>query len=92
MDPATGSIVQGTVEEEMRTTLNNLKTIIEDAGYTLEGVLKVTCYLGNMDDFDNFNKVYGEYFPNTPPARTTIQAGRLPLDIKVEMDAIVGLT
>ena len=91
IDPVTNNIIRGTIEEEAIATLNNLKTIIEDAGYTLEGVLKVTCYLGNMDDFDRFNKVYGEYFPNMPPARTTIQAGRLPLDIKVEIDAIVGL-
>ena len=91
VDPATNSIIRGSIEEETRATLNNLKTIIEDAGYALEGMLKVTCYLSNMDDFDEFNKVYSEYFPDAPPARTTIQAGRLPKDIKVEIDAIVGL-
>ena len=88
--PATGSIVRGTIEEETRTTLNNLKIIIEEAGYTLEGVLKVTCYLSSIDDFDRFNKVYSEYFADAPPARSLIQAGRLPMDIKVEIDAIVG--
>ena len=92
VEPDTGSIVRGTIEEEARATLNNLKTIIEEAGYCLEGVLKVTCYLSNMDDFDRFNKVYSEYFAEAPPARTTIQAGRLPMDIKVEIDAIVGHT
>ncbi len=90
VEPATGNILRGTIEEQARATLNNLKTIIEEAGYALEGVLKVTCYLSNMDDFDTFNKVYSEYFPDAPPARTTIQAGRLPMDIKVEIDAIVG--
>lgn len=90
VEPATGNILRGTIEEQARTTLNNMKTIIEEAGYALEGVLKVTCYLSNMDDFDTFNKVYSEYFPDAPPARTTIQAGRLPMDIKVEIDAIVG--
>jgi len=88
--PATDSIVRGTIEEETRTTLNNLKIIIEEAGYALEGVLKVTCYLSSMDDFDRFNKVYSEYFPDAPPARSLIQAGRLPMDIKIEIDAIVG--
>jgi len=92
VDPATGSIVRGSIEEEARATLNNLKTIIEEAGYTLEGVLKVSCYLSNMDDFDRFNDVYSQYFQDLPPARTTIQAGRLPMDIKVEIDAIVGHT
>lgn len=92
VEAATGSIVRGSIEEEARATLNNLRSIIEEAGYALEGVLKVTCYLANMDDFDRFNKVYGEYFPEAPPARTTIQAGKLPMDIKVEIDAIVGST
>lgn len=92
VEPTTGSIVRGTIEEEARATLNNLRIIIEEAGYKLEGVLKVTCYLANMDDFDRFNRVYGEYFPEAPPARTTVQAGRLPMDIKVEIDAIVGRT
>ena len=90
LDPATGSILRGTIGEEARATLNNLKTIIEEAGYTLEGVLKVNCYLSNLDDFDRFNNVYCRYFPELPPARTTIQAARLPMDIKVEIDAIVG--
>jgi len=90
VDPATGTIVRGAIEEETRATLDNLKTIIEEAGYALEGVLKTTCYLSNMDDFNRFNKVYSEYFPQRPPARTTIEAGRLPMDIMVEVDAIVG--
>ncbi|MFC1938764.1 RidA family protein [Chloroflexota bacterium] len=92
VDAATGSIVRGNIEEEARVTINNLKSIIEEAGYVMNDVLKVTCYLSNMDDFDGFNNVYGEYFPDVPPARTTVQAGRLPMDIKVEIDAIVGHT
>jgi len=90
VEAASGRIVRGTIEEETRTTLNNVKTIIEEAGFTLEGVLKVTCYLSSMDDFDRFNSVYSEYFPEAQPARTTIEAGKLPMDIKVEIDAIVG--
>ena len=92
VDPLTDSIVRGSIEEETRVTLENVKAIIEEAGYNLNGVIKVTCYLADMDDFARFNKVYGEYFQEAPPARTTIQAARLPSDIKVEIDAIVGLT
>ncbi len=91
-DPATGAFIRGTIEEETRATLNILKIIIEEAGFALEGVLKATCYLSNMDDFAGFNKAYGEYFAQTPPARTTIQAGRLFKGMKVEIDAIVGRT
>jgi 2-iminobutanoate/2-iminopropanoate deaminase len=90
VEPSTGNIVRGTIEIETKATLNNLKTIIEDAGFDLKGVLKMTCYLSNMDDYESFNKVYGEYFTRQRPARTTIQAGRLPMDIKVEIDATVG--
>jgi len=90
VDPATGRIVRGSIEEETRAVLDNLKTIVGEAGYRLEGVLKTTCYLSNMDDFDKFNAIYGEYFKEKPPARTTIQAGRLPANIKVEIDATVG--
>ena len=92
VEAATGRLFQGTIEEETRVTLDNLKTIIEEAGYPLGGVLKTTCYLLNMDDFDKFNSVYREYFPDEPPARTTIQAGRLISNMKVEIDAIVGHT
>jgi len=92
VNPVNGRLVRGTIEEETRTALNNIKTIIEEAGFSMDGTLKVTCFLANMDDFDRFNKVYGEYFPESPPARTTIEAGRLPMDIKVEIEAIVGRT
>ncbi len=87
----TGNIIRGTIEDETRATLENIKIIIEEAGSKMEDVLKVTCYLSNMDDFEGFNNTYKEYFPKEPPARTTIQAGRLPMDIKLEIDAIVAI-
>jgi len=90
VNPVTDTIVRGPIEKETRSTLDNLKAIIQQAGYTMEGVLKTTCYLSDMDDFDRFNKVYSEYFPVAPPARTTIEAAKLPMDITVEIDAIVG--
>ncbi len=91
IDSETGVIVRGTIEEETEVVLKNIKTIIEDAGASMEDVLKVTCYLADMDDFGRFNNIYKEYFKDEPPARTTIQAGRLPLDVQVEIDAIVAL-
>ena len=75
--PDGSGLKKGHLEDEARLALTNLKTI-----------LKVNVYLSNMDDFGEFNEIYKEYFPMNPPARTCIQAGRLPFDIKVEVEAI----
>jgi len=88
LNPETKELVTGTVQEEARQTLENIKNILEDVGSSLENVLKANVYLGNMDDFFRFNEVYAEYFPSDPPARTCIQAGRLPFDIKVEIEVV----
>lgn len=88
LNPETKTLVTGTVQEEARQTLENIKNILEDVGSSMENVLKANVYLGNMDDFFVFNEVYAEYFPSDPPARTCIQAGRLPFDIKVEIEVI----
>jgi len=90
LDPA-GVPVRGTIEEETAAVLENIKIIVEEAGARLEDVLKVTVYLADMEDFKRFNDVYKNYFPENPPARTSIQAGKLPLDVQIEIDAIVAL-
>ena len=86
-----GVPVRGTIEEETAAVLENIKIIVEEAGARLEDVLKVTVYLADMEDFKRFNDVYKNYFPENPPARTSIQAGKLPLDVQIEIDAIVAL-
>ncbi|UCH79884.1 MAG: RidA family protein [Nitrospiraceae bacterium] len=91
LDPQSGELVRGTIEDETEAALNNLRSIIEDAGSTLEDVLRVSCFLADMEDFPRFNAVYARYFSNNPPARSTIQAAKLPLDVQVELDAIVAL-
>jgi 2-iminobutanoate/2-iminopropanoate deaminase len=88
LNPQTKELVTGTIQEETRQTLENIKNILEDVGSSMDNVLKVTAYLGDMDNFFAFNEVYAEYFPSDPPARTCIQAGRLPFDIKIEIDVI----
>lgn len=90
-DPETGTILRGTIEAETEAVLNNIKAIVEASGAGMKDVLKVTCYLADMDDFARFNEVYKKYFTDEPPARATIQAGRLPMDVQVEIDAIVAL-
>jgi 2-iminobutanoate/2-iminopropanoate deaminase len=91
VDPETGSLVRGTIEDETETVLNNIRNIVEEAGARLDDVIRVTCYLADLADFDRFNHVYEAFFSKSPPARTTFQAGRLPFDVQVEIDAIVAL-
>lgn len=91
VDPETGVLYRGTIEDETVIVLNNIRIILEDAGSGLENMLKVTCYLANLEDFDRFNDSYKAFFPEKPPARTTVQAGRLPFDVQVEIDAIAAI-
>jgi len=88
MDMHSGKFVNAALEQETRLTLDILKGILEDVGSSMEDVLKVTVYLDDMDNFGEFNQIYAEYFKADPPARTCIQAGRLPAGIKVEIDVI----
>jgi 2-iminobutanoate/2-iminopropanoate deaminase len=91
LDPRTGQVARESVQTETRQVLENIKAILEAAGASLAQVVKTTCYLADIDDFQAFNAVYAEYFPNDPPARTTIQAGKLPLNLRVEIEAIAAL-
>jgi 2-iminobutanoate/2-iminopropanoate deaminase len=90
VDPATNQLVDGGVVEQTERTLKNLGGILEAAGLDYQDVIKTTCYLADMDDFRAFNEVYATFFPDPAPARTTIQAARLPLDILVEIEAIAA--
>jgi 2-iminobutanoate/2-iminopropanoate deaminase len=83
--------VRGSVEEEARLALSNLRGILENAGSSLDRVVKTTVFLKDMNDFAAFNAVYAEFFPQNPPARTCIQAGALPLGVQVEVEAIALL-
>ncbi len=86
-----GAIVSGTVEEQTRLTLENLRTTIERAGGTLDGVVKCSCFLADPGDFHAFDGVYREFFaPGRRPARTTVVAG-LYGGMKVEIEAVVAL-
>ncbi|MBM3253520.1 MAG: hypothetical protein FJZ16_04635 [Candidatus Omnitrophica bacterium] len=91
IEPKTGKIISETIEGQTKRVLENLKAIVEDSGSKMKEVLKVTCYLSDMNDLEGFNKIYTEYFPEQPPARTTVCVARLPMNVKVEIDAIVKL-
>ena len=88
VEPETNQIKLGTIEEEAELALNNIRIILEEAGSSLEKVLKVTVYLLDIADYARFNEVYKRYFKKDRPARVCIQAGKLPFDTRVEIDAI----
>jgi 2-iminobutanoate/2-iminopropanoate deaminase len=88
IDPKTGVFVEGGIAEQTEQVLRNLAEVLRAAGTSLEGVVKTTVFLADMNDFAAMNEVYGRYFSNEPPARSTVQAARLPRDARVEIDAI----
>lgn len=90
IDPETGRLVEGGVTVQTERTLKNLGAVLEAAGLGFEDVVKTTCFLADMDDFKAFNEVYATFFGDPAPARTTIQAARLPLDILIEVEAIAA--
>ena len=88
LDPATMKLVEGDITVQTRRALTNLSNVLEAAGSSLSRVMKTTVFLANFDDFAAMNAVYAEFFPEQPPARSTIQAVRLPAGALVEIEAI----
>lgn len=90
VDPATGQVVPGGVAEQTTQVLENLGAVLEAGGLSYAQILKTTIYLENLDDFKTVNELYGARFAGDFPARATVQVARLPLGVKVEIDAIAG--
>jgi 2-iminobutanoate/2-iminopropanoate deaminase len=88
IDPATAQIVAGDVSMQTDRVLKNLAAILQASGSSLEKVLRCTVFLKNMGDFAAMNEVYGRYFKQAPPARSTVEVARLPKDVLVEIDVI----
>ena len=86
-DLKTGDVIGGSTGEETTRTLTSIAKVLKEAGCTLNDVVKCTCYLARIEDFDEFDEAYSKFFPDVPPARTTVQAG-LWGGLKVEIDAI----
>lgn len=86
--PSTGEFIQGGIEEQTRQSITNLKSVLESQGYSLANVVKTTVFLKEMGDFPKMNAVYGEFFDNEPPARSTVEVAALPKDGLVEIEAI----
>ncbi|MCC7155072.1 MAG: RidA family protein [Bryobacterales bacterium] len=88
LDPASGQMVDGGVAEQTVRVLENLKAVLEAAGSGLDKVLKTTVFLKDMSEFAAMNEVYARYFAANPPARATVEAARLPRDVRVEIECI----
>ena len=88
LDPSTGNIVAGGIEEQTRQVLKNLSAILEAAGSSLGKVVKTSIFLTNLDDFARLNRVYGEFLGEVKPARSTVQVARLPKEVLVEIEAV----
>jgi 2-iminobutanoate/2-iminopropanoate deaminase len=88
IDPASAQIVAGDVSAQTDRVLKNLAAILQASGSTLEKVLRCTVFLKNMGDFAAMNEVYGRYFKQSPPARSTVEVARLPKDVLVEIDVV----
>ena len=89
--PGTSSLREGGIEAQTRQVMDNISGVLDAAGSSLEQVVKTTVYLADINDFAAFNAVYGSYFAESPPARTTIQAGALPIGALIEIEAVALL-
>lgn len=87
LDPETKKLVDGALEDEVRRVMDNLRTLLEDCGSSLDNVVKTTVFLVDMGQFQAMNGVYAQYFGDEPPARSTIQVAALPLGARVEVEA-----
>ena len=88
LDPTTMEFVSDEVEAQTHQCLKNIQAILEEAGYSLNNVVKCGIFLADMNDFATVNEVYGQYFNEHKPARACVQVARLPRDAKVEIEAI----
>jgi 2-iminobutanoate/2-iminopropanoate deaminase len=88
LDPATGNIVPGGIEEQTRRACENIKGVLAAAGTSLNKVVKASVFLKDMNDFAGMNKVYSGYFTSDFPARSTLQVARIPKDCLVEIEVV----
>jgi 2-iminobutanoate/2-iminopropanoate deaminase len=88
IDPATNQLIEGDIAAQTERTLENLRAVLTAAGSSLAQVVKTTVFLKDMGEFSKMNEVYGRYFSENPPARATVEAARLPRDVRVEIECV----
>lgn len=92
IDPSTGQLVNGTVEEQAERALSNLAALLKESGSDMNLVVKTTVFIKNMDDFAKVNEVYAKFFTQDYPARSCVEVARLPKDVLIEIEAIAQLS
>ena len=92
IDPATGNLLNGSIEAQTRCVMRHIGEILRAAGASYDSIVRTTVFLADMNDFAAMNAAYGTYFGSPPPARATVQVARLPKDARVEIDAIALLS
>jgi 2-iminobutanoate/2-iminopropanoate deaminase len=90
LNPATGALVEGGIEAQTEQVLKNMEAILKEAGLSFENVVKTSCFLADINDFQSFNAIYATRFTENQPARSTFQVGKLPLGALVEIEAIAA--
>ena len=88
LDPATGQVIEGGIREQTERVMRNLKAVLEAAGSSFDRAIKTTVFLADLSDFSEMNAVYGSFFGDPPPARSTVEVSRLPKDVRIEVDVI----
>ncbi len=88
LDPATGQLIEGGIDAQTERVLENIGAVLAACGSSYDRVLKTTVFLQDMGEFAKMNEIYARYFGSNPPARSTVQAARLPRDVRVEIDCI----
>lgn len=88
VNPETGKVESENIEGQARQSLNNVKAVLEEAGFTMKDVIKTTCFIADMNDFSTFNSVYSEFFTGTCPARSCVAVKELPKKVLCEVEVI----
>lgn len=88
INPADGTLITGSVEEQAEQALKNLKALVEESGSSMEQVIKTTVFIKDMNDFAKINEVYARYFTDNYPSRSCVEVARLPKDVLIEIEAI----
>ena len=91
LNPKTGELVKGDIQQQTRQVLENIKGILESQKLGMEDVVKVTIFLKDIGNFSQVNEVYATYFPSSPPARSTVEVAKLPMDAEIEIEAIASM-